>query len=134
MKKIINLIESDIYTVLEFEDHTVLPLISVENFVNHLINKHVKEKVELENAFGKNECIFCHNKKDKLCTLDGKHYICLECTQRILEYFSGTGSAIDLKLRKLNPKLMEQLNKFLTGNLTPDKVVFQVKDSKQAKD
>ena len=120
MKKIINVINDDIYTILEFEDHTILPLISVENFINKIIEKNIMDDLQLiDSSIVKEtkECIYCHRSNIKLCTLDDKHYICLECTQKIIENFAQLGSVINLNLKNFNPQLIRTLKDFIQGNV-----------------
>lgn len=127
-KKIINVLQDDIYTILEFEDHTFLPLISINNLIMTLI----KDDDLFKNDFVKNdlfkdkECIYCHRKNIKLCTLDNQHYLCLDCATKIVENFAQLGLPIDLNLGKINPKLISKLQEFISGNINVDKANFIV--------
>lgn len=121
MKKIINIIQDDIYTVLEFEDHSILPLMSVEQFFNFVIM--ADSKITLE----KKCCIFCRRDDAKLVTLDKMNYLCLDCTTKLMELFSQSGSPINLNLGNINPEAGKILMDFLSGNI--DKASFQINDN-----
>lgn len=131
-KKIINVLQDDIYTILEFEDHTFLPLISINNLIMALIKDDSIKNDLFKDGFIKNdlikdkECIYCHRKNIKLCTLDNQHYLCLDCATRIVENFAQLGLPIDLNLGKINPKLISKLQEFISGNMNVDKTNFIV--------
>lgn len=111
MKQVINIISDNIYTILEFDDGTLLPLISVEEF--------------LRNNIDRTRCIYCQRNNQKMVSFNNIHYICKSCAEKMIERFAEQGESISLNLSKFNPKIVENLKNFLTTGQV-DKAVFKV--------
>jgi len=124
-QQVIDIKNDGIYTILELEDHTLVPLISVENFINHLLEINT-------NTYNNKECIYCHRNTVKLTSLNNVYYICLDCATKLVENFAQLGENISLNLNKFNPLLAKKLTDFIKGKIQADKVNFKItKQSEQ---
>lgn len=118
-QQVIDIKNDGIYTILELEDHTLVPLISVENFINNLLNTNTSVNTN-------KECIYCHRNTVKLTSLNDLHYVCSDCATKLLENFMQLGESIQLNLSKFNPKLAKTLTDFVKGKIHVDKVNLQI--------
>ena len=128
-QQIIDIKNDGIYTILELEDHTLIPLISVDYLImNNGLNRNTNIK----------ECIYCHRNNVKLCTLDDMHYFCVDCATKIIEKFAQLGESISLDLNKFNFKLAQKLKDFVEGKIQAKdinlKIINQEKNESQEKE
>lgn len=118
-QQVIDIKNDGIYTILELEDHTLVPLISIENFINNLLNTNI-------NVNNSKECIYCHRNTVKLVSLNNLHYICSDCATKLIENFMQLGESINLNLNKFNPQLAKKLIDFVKGNIKVNTANFQI--------
>jgi len=99
-KQIVNVKRDYTYTVLEFNDGSLLPLLNVQ------------AKPEIKT------CSFCHRPENMvtLCTLDGQTFICKDCVMKFLEFFVQNGETIELNVDNAMPQVAEQLKNLLKKN------------------
>lgn len=119
MKKIIDIKEDDLYTVIEYEDHKLKIFISIEQLENI-----IKYLIKMPN---KKECICCKRDNVSLCLLDDEKYICLDCTTKIIEIFGRNGEKINININNISHKMAKQMKDFIEGNIKSDKVIYKIK-------
>ena len=119
MKNIIDIKKDNLYTVIEYEDHTLEVFVAVdqlEDIIKYLIGKNNKK-----------ECICCKRNNVSLCLLDEEKYICLDCTTKIIEMFGRNGEKINININNISKKMAKKMKDFIEGNIKADHVIYRIK-------